>query len=649
MKIDWHFPSNGDGQKDGFNQAAIDIWQGSMIYSIVRETIQNSIDARIVGSKEPAKVSFSFHSIETPPEIQSLTPILEVAEQTAKDDLGNNSDADAHGITDFYKNAISKSKLKETEIFAIQDFNTTGLVGTTKQGEPGSNESRWLALVKSTGVSVQRTATAGGAYGHGSKAPFALGALRTVFYFTKCLHEGSIVSRFQGKSILQSMYEYGNKNKLTQNTGYYGARSVEDGIQPIRGSDVPNWVVSIRDKFGTGTGTSILIPWARLEKSDLVLKHIELAVLASFYMAIKSKKLIVTIGDKSPITDENLIDRFDQALIFLETQGDEDLAGINKAVLKDNIEASKTIRASDVSGVDSARDFGEFEWYMRIGESCVKSQVGISRELGMLITKRAPNLEYFPAAKTFDMFVVVTDPRASAVLRVLENPAHDAFEFDRVTNPEKLASVKRSYNSFKNKIREIIKEYAPIDLENEVLIDDFDLFFDGGLDDSKNDGDNRLTKQVVIGKVTRPKPILGMAKLNEDEPQDGEGLHGGKGRKRSEGGPNPANGSAGGLAPTPQADKKTLKNFRVVPRGKQNIVDIYFTPMNATGAVISFFKSGDSLLDQIRVRIPDSTSKDWLSEIPISLDRKSARIKVTLELEPGAIDYAIEGRYTDAK
>jgi hypothetical protein len=648
MSTDWHFPSNGDGQKDGFNQAAIDIWQGSMIYSIVRETIQNSIDARLIDSNDPASVTFSFHSIVTPLEVQSLTSVLEVAQQTAKDDLGENHDADAHGITDFYKNAITKSKLKTTDFFAIQDFNTTGLVGETKQGQPGSSQSRWLALVKSTGVSVQRTATAGGAYGHGSKAPFALGALRTVFYLTRCNHENELVSRYQGKSILQSMYEAGNKNKLTQNTGYFGTRSEIDGIQPLVNSSIPHWVTEIRDKYGSGTGTSILIPWARLEKSEIVLKHIELAVLASFYMAIKSKKLIVTIGDESPITDENLIDRFDQALIFLESQGDEDLAGINKAVLKDNIEASKTIRNSDVSGVARARDFGEFEWFMRIGDSCVKSQVGISRELGMLITKKAPNLEYFPAAKTFDMFVVVTDPKASAVLRVLENPAHDAFEFDRVTNAEKLTSVRKSYNSFKNKVREIIKENAPIDLENEVSIDDFDLFFDGGLDDSTNHGDNRLTRQVVIGKVTRPKIIQGMSKLIEDEDQDGEGMHGGKGKRRSEGGPNPAIGAAGGLASTPQAGKKTLKNFRVVPSGKQNIVDVYFTPMNSTSAVISLFKSGDSLMDQLKVKVLDSESTDWFTEIPIKLDNKSARIKVTLELEPGALDYAIEGRYSDA-
>ena len=44
--IGWNFPLNNGGLETGFNDAAIDTFAGKRLSSLVREVIQNSLDAK---------------------------------------------------------------------------------------------------------------------------------------------------------------------------------------------------------------------------------------------------------------------------------------------------------------------------------------------------------------------------------------------------------------------------------------------------------------------------------------------------------------------------------------------------------------------------------------------------------------------------
>jgi hypothetical protein len=90
-----------------------------------------------------------------------------------------------------------------SNIFGIHDFNTTGLTGPTVN-KKNQKVGHWLALIKGSGLSVKSTDSALGSFGHGSKAPFAVSQIRSIFYFSK-INEPTGETRFQGKSILQSM------------------------------------------------------------------------------------------------------------------------------------------------------------------------------------------------------------------------------------------------------------------------------------------------------------------------------------------------------------------------------------------------------------------------------------------------------------
>jgi hypothetical protein len=90
----WVFPLNGGGEQDGFNNASIDTFKGERIFSLVRETIQNSMDARLDKNK-PVRVTFSYSPVDINKAvgINELGPFLTLAKNTSVNQFGNQSAA----------------------------------------------------------------------------------------------------------------------------------------------------------------------------------------------------------------------------------------------------------------------------------------------------------------------------------------------------------------------------------------------------------------------------------------------------------------------------------------------------------------------------------------------------------------------------
>ena len=69
----WFFPSNSHGKKAGFNDAAIDIFHGDPVSSLVRESIQNSLDAKD-SSGGPVRMAFTLSNLD--PETRRIPEAL---------------------------------------------------------------------------------------------------------------------------------------------------------------------------------------------------------------------------------------------------------------------------------------------------------------------------------------------------------------------------------------------------------------------------------------------------------------------------------------------------------------------------------------------------------------------------------------------
>ena len=628
--MEWDFPSNGGGETDGFNNSSIDTFIGRRVFSLVRETIQNSMDARQLDSS-PVRISFTLSSIKNSNAkgVLELLPFLALAKKTSL-----NQHEEGHPGTAFFDRAI---KLVESEksipFFGIHDFNTTGLTGPTEQGagKPGA----WLALVKGSGLSIKRAPGALGSFGHGSKAPFAVSQLRSVFYLSEIVSSGMAEQRFQGKSILQSMQT--DSGEMTQGTGYFGHKKM---CMPVLNSEIPEWATGIRKSAGTGTGTSLFVPFPELGTNDVAFwRDIQISVLSNFYYAILKGNLEVTFNETSVIDSGSLRESLDRICSELSGSTDDESQD-----LTDELRSAVTIQYPSLgkSGTLFSTPFGEVDWFMRVGESIDWRAVGVARQNGMLISRRAKNLEKFAGTKPFDIFICVVGKSGSQILRAAENPAHTEFEFDRITDPKDRRSKFRAYTEFTKEMRELIRTHAAIDVTAEAFTSDLDDFFGAYSTSSDRDGDSEKSVDLYVGKSKRVTSTPGSpVVIGGDGSDEGSEGSGDKGPENDEDGGKPNKGAEGKTGGKGREHGISVIDPRIVRSSlHENVVQIYFTPTVRSPFQLSLYRSGES--DRESVKFRAKQDKDWKNSLQVASTSKIQRLHIEVELSPEEAKYVHE-------
>ncbi len=483
--IGWHFPPNNDGIAAGANDGAIDTFSGNMLSSIVRETIQNSLDAKRLRSSA-VRVQFKAEKVPTSKfsgfaEIRNdLISCVKIARRQK-----------LPPAVKFYEYAINKiDSTANVNLLCIQDENTTGLTGPIDK--PWGS---WFAMTKGAGISQKSNAASLGSFGHGSKALFALSDVRMVFYHTKTTTSQGDEIRFQGKCILQTHEDPSNPGVYTQGTGFFGRK---DGNLPLLGHNVPEWSCSLRNTFSESAGTSIFVPYSGFTSADYL--ETKILVLANFFYAIMTNELEVTVGDEC-ISRENLKEVYEECLTNLHISSED----TDKNQIKQSFESIKTIIDYQFHNAQEIPNFGKVLWWIRIGNAVEGRNVGIARQNGMLITKKANGLERFRGTRNFDLFACVKGDKGSQLLKDLENPKHDNFEFDRIKFQKARTQAKRKYKEFTSKIREVIATHASISINAEEELEGLSFIF-GGLSESLNTNSkgaergSKITLNSVVNK-----------------------------------------------------------------------------------------------------------------------------------------------------
>lgn len=628
----WIFPSNNGGEVDGFNNASIDTFNGTKLFSVVRETIQNSMDARVDKDK-PVRVSFTLSDIEKSKAvgINELVPFLQSAEETAR-----SQQSETHKSVKFFEHAVQAiNGAKTIPVFTISDFNTCGLEGDYDDTDPKFKGDKWYALIKGSGLSQKATDGALGSFGHGSKAPFAASALRTVFYYSQISNKGKTESRFQGKSILQSIRM---KNAtMTQGTGYF---SSSEKCDPILDSNIPTWIKTIRESAGKGTGTSIVVPFPDLGSAvENFWQEMQISIIHNFYLAIKNKNLEVDFNGNESLNAKNLVSQFEKLIKDLETvmpEGFED----NMA----SLECAKTIEfhTAGKAGILPSKPFGRISWYMRTGEDVSWRGVGIARQNGMLITEMPQGLLKFPGTKPFDLFLCVEGESGSRILRSIEDPSHTKFEFDRIPDLDERLEAESSYKAFTKEVRQLILEHAAMDASEEEFIDDLDEFFSGADDSSNNDGKAEISNKLTLDPIRRAKPLRpsnvgsdsGQGGADDQVPQPTPG----DGKTDVRGG-TPAVDFAGTTGASGKKFNLSLGDARIVhTEGKSS--KIYFNLDHAGPFTLSIGKVGE--LESELLKYKTSADPVWKSKRVFNCKKKGSRVSIEVDLEPGAEKYALQ-------
>jgi hypothetical protein len=155
MELD--FPPLKGGVVPGLNDAGIETFEGDFARNVVRECGQNSLDAA-VSHDQPVKLVITAVMLEKDklPFLPQLVKVL-----LACADYWDSNDK----ARKFFRSAVTLTRAPHIHALKVSDFGTTGVDGTDDD-----ISSRWFGLVKSRGVSNQKEADSGGAYGIGKEA-----------------------------------------------------------------------------------------------------------------------------------------------------------------------------------------------------------------------------------------------------------------------------------------------------------------------------------------------------------------------------------------------------------------------------------------------------------------------------------------------
>ena len=523
MNIGLEFLPNQGGEAEGLSDAGIETFRENPFAAVARETGQNSRDARHMGG-EPVLLTFDVISIPA-----DKFPSIEEYRTVARLCLDKSDKANREKETGFFNNAVASLEAGELKILRISDYNTKGVHGPCKEGQP------FHTLAKTDGVSVKEDVSSGGSFGIGKNATFALSDIQTVFVSTLYHQNGSDHVLCMGKT--QFISHTDDKGFERRRKGYWG---VIKGYMPLENpEDIPDWLK--RDK----QGTSLYSVCMRATETDWRYE-MTAAILINFFCAIERQEMEFQIDNaairinkntiQTLFKNQNVIDAVDQ----LNERHAFDAAQRLHECLIDEQASTQVI---NVPGLGKIK--------MRtLLRNNFRYTIGIIRN-GMYVTD---NLSYFnepfkrfPLHKEFAVIIEPDGALESEWFKRLENPRHDSLSADRITDPKKREHGRRIFSKLAREIRQRIREIAKTQPVENIDLDELNEFFvtDGSRveDELGTETDPRAKVPTKI-KPVEPRPASPEFRRSNDPDPDPK--------------PKPGPGPGPSPGPEPRPYKKIL-------------------------------------------------------------------------------------------
>ena len=427
----WSFPSRNGGI-DFVNDPSSAHFSDAPIAKLVRELLQNSLDAKHNGFADPVTVTFTETSVKR--------GIIGGAalQRHLQSCLDRASDDDRSDTVEFYANAVSSIRRQNIPCLKVQDTGTMGL-----------NYARWKALVTQEGAVSKGSGAPGGSYGIGKNAALNVSDLQTVFYSTRLL-EGrkGLVTKLQGKATLTGHSNPDDPNDDLQHIGFYGHK----GGGPIMGREIPEFFRLPK------TGTGVFVMGFNPRSSDWV-DQVATAAIENFFYAIHRQKLAVEIVPRngSPVkvnhqTIDYLFERF---------------TPINRNAMH-YYRATRDLPEDQVEVTKVFKGLGRLRAFVVFAEGSPRRIAHINRS-GMLITdsrEQRVNPLVPRGRSLWPDFVGVIVPDSDGGdlwLRRMENPSHDSLSSGQLRRENERREADTSLRQARHELSVIIERKANID------------------------------------------------------------------------------------------------------------------------------------------------------------------------------------------
>ena len=456
------FLPNEAGEKEGLGDAGIETFRDTPYASCAREAGQNSRDA----AKElPVRITFDIRRLEHDefPSYGELRQAIESCRAEASQDRE----------TAFFDNAADVIGKAGIPVLEIADSNTTGLTGP-----PDVHGTPFHSLVKASGVTVKSDADAGGSFGIGKNASFAVSDLQTVFYSSVYEDPETGNGAFAAQGKVKLVSHTGPDDEPRRATGYWG-KPERFGAVTSR-SLVPDWMSR------SDVGTTIFCMGFR-ESEDWA-ERMTYSLVANFFCAVHRQQMVFEVDNGRIAVNRNTLEHLlerDDIKRAAENTGhlaDLEFAGqLYRCLVSENAEEEILTLASGL---------GRVRVRILVAEEMPR-RIGFIRN-GMLITDNLRHfgqpLARFPGSRDFVALVEPGDTDAGVLLKQLENPAHDGFSAERIPDSDRRSRATSAMKKLGREIRETIRGATSVRHEGAVVLDELGRYFaEPGRADSEPD------------------------------------------------------------------------------------------------------------------------------------------------------------------
>lgn len=405
-KCAWHFSKQPEATQDiGPNNAATEYFKETPYPSLIRESIQNSLDV-MKDPSEPVRMKFSFKRLRTGA-FDNFFKLKEHIEGVISY-FGKKADAEYKPMLEVLNRMVNNQGV--IDYIQVSDFNTKGM-----DFNPDDTDSPFYAFIRAIGVTVKSDIGSGGSFGFGKSAYFAMSPIHTVLVST--LTESG-KSYFEGASTLCT-HKYADVPGHEYKCTHYGFYDNQNGKRPASGDEIPTRFK--REEVGTDImimgvdGSDI----AKNVANDEMIK----ATLRNFWMSVYDKKLEVVIGEVS-ITAETLDNlmrsHFPEMTDRVKSHNSYNPRPYYEAVKNSGV--SKQYPRFD----DVKPNLGKVVLYMNKNRDARDGVIHM-RKQGMFIYRA----RFYSTSYGYSAVFVCPDARGNNILKKIEDPSHSRWERTR--------------------------------------------------------------------------------------------------------------------------------------------------------------------------------------------------------------------------
>ena len=422
----WQFSPRGIGV-EVIQDSASAHFRDDPIRKLVREALQNSLDAKEPGLASPVEVSIGETKVDADLiGAAELRRHLTACRNRAKE-------ANHPKVQAVYDGALQTLSTEQIRCLQIVDSGTRGLKGNS-----------WDALVTQEGSVFKEGDAPGGSNGIGKNAALNVSDLRTVFYSTRysAAREGR-VEKLQGKATLMSHPDPDDSGNSLQHIGFF---AMPDG-QPVYTREIPDFF-----KLGA-VGAGVFVMGFNPRSAEWV-KEVTAAVIENFFYAVHHKNLVVKVA--APEADGVVVNHETLDWLFESYS-----AG------KPSHYYYKAIRDRQPLDTDAIGKIGPLQVFLALGAG--PRRIAYINHNGMLITdsrEQKANPVAPRGRSLWPDFAAVVTPTTVAGdewVRQTENPSHDAMSPWQLEDDKERRAADGVFREVRATISKIIDDAAEVE------------------------------------------------------------------------------------------------------------------------------------------------------------------------------------------